>query len=149
MHSSLYEHRQVSWIPWLAALAIAAMLAVGWVMDPGIATAAWLVALLAATVIVAFGSLTVAVDHAELRWHFGPGVWRKRVPLSDIQSVEVTRTRFWDGWAIRWTRRGWLYNVAGLDAVLVRRRDGKAVLIGSDEAQRLAAALEGALPGRR
>ena len=149
MPSPLYEHRQVNWIAWLAALAIAAGLAIGWAMEPGVATAAWLVVPFAAAVTVAFGSLTVAIDHAELRWHFGPGVWRKRLPLSDIESVELTRTRFWDGWGIRWTRRGWLYNVAGLDAVLVRRRDGKAVLIGSDEALRLAAALEGALPGRR
>lgn len=149
MQSPRYEHRQVSWIPWLAATAIAAGLAIGWAMDPGVATAVWLIAPLAAAVLIAFGSLTVAIDHAELRWHFGPGVWRKRLPLSDIASIEVTRTRFWEGWGIRWTSRGWLYNVAGLDAVLVRRRDGKAVLIGSDEAQRLAAALESALPGGR
>lgn len=149
MLSPYYEHRQVNWIARFAALAIAAGLAIGWTMDPGVATAAWLVVPLAAAMAIAFGSLTVAIDHAELRWHFGPGVWRKRLPLCDIESVEVTRTRFREGWGIRWTRRGWLYNVAGLDAVLVRCRDGKAVLIGSDEAPRLAAALESALPGRR
>jgi hypothetical protein len=43
------------------------------------------------------------------------------------------------------TRRGWLYNVSGLDAVLVRRKDGKCFLVGSDEPRKLKAALERAM----
>jgi hypothetical protein len=67
------------------------------------------------------------------------------VPLADLAAVEVTRTRFWDGWGVHRTRRGWLYNVSGFDAVLVRRKDGKAFLVGTDEPRKLKAALERAM----
>ena len=40
------------------------------------------------------------------------------------------------------TRRGWLYNVAGYDAVLIRRSDGTSLLLGSDEPRRLKSAIE-------
>jgi hypothetical protein len=87
-----------------------------------------------------FSSLTVRVGADELKPHFGFGWPRKAVPLADIASVELTRTRFWDG--VHRTRRGWLYNVGGYDAVVLSRRDGTAVLVGSDDAPRLKAAIE-------
>ena len=80
-----------------------------------------------------------------LRLQFGLGVPRRTIMLSDIDSLEVTRTRFWDGWGVRRTRRGWLYNVSGYDALLVRRKDGRALLVGTDEPRKLKAALERAL----
>lgn len=149
MRRPRYEHRQVSWAAWLAGLAVLMGLAVAWTQDDAFPPALWLAAPLVLGMVAAFGSLTIAIDHECLRWHFGPGVWRKRLLLEEIAEVTITRTRAWEGWGIRWTPRGWLYNVAGLDAVLVRRRDGKAVLLGSDEAGRLAAALERAVARRR
>ena len=56
--------------------------------------------------------------------------------------MELTRTRFWDGWGVHRTRRGWLYNVGGYDAVVLSRRDGTALLVGSDDAPRLKSAIE-------
>jgi len=47
------------------------------------------------------------------------------------------------------TRRGWLYNVAGFDAVLVRLKDGKSFLVGTDEPRRLKAALDRTMPSAR
>ena len=35
-----------------------------------------------------FSSLTVEVSDQDLQWYFGPGLLRKRVPLSDIAKVE-------------------------------------------------------------
>jgi hypothetical protein len=40
------------------------------------------------------------------------------------------------------TRRGWLYNIAGKDAVLIRKLDGKTFLLGTDEPRKLKAVLE-------
>ena len=88
-----------------------------------------------------FSTLTVMVTQQELRWHFGPGIWKKSVPRSDIASATPTRTKWWYGFGIRLTPRGWLYNVSGLDAVAVEMRTGKIVLIGTDEPDKLAAAL--------
>lgn len=89
-----------------------------------------------------FSCLTVIVDQTHLRWHFGLGFWKKAVALSDIAAADVVRTKWWYGWGIRLTPRGWLYNVSGLDAVAVRLRSGKRFMIGTDEPAALHAALQ-------
>lgn len=125
-------------------------LAAAYFLDP--AGAGWLaVALpLLALVFVAFDGLTIRVTRDEVAWRFGHlGFPRGHLALEQITSVEVTRTRFWDGWGIRRTQRGWLFNVSGYDAVILRRRDGKATLLGTDEPLRLKAAIEGELGRRR
>ena len=63
-------------------------------------------------------------------------------PLFDgIEAIEVTRTRFWEGWGIHYTSRGWLYNVSGYGAVLIHLKSGKRFMLGTDEPASLAAAL--------
>lgn len=145
MSTVRYRHRQWSRMPWLAIGV--ATLAVGMpaVLAGGVPAWAWLLPLAVAPAAALFASLQVTVDSVALRWHFGPGFWRKSLPLTDVVAVAVTRTSWLNGWGIRWTSRGWLYNVAGLDAVLVTSRDGKARLVGSDEPRRLKAAIERAL----
>ncbi len=39
----------------------------------------------------------------EFRWHFGPGLIRKKVVLADIQQAEITTTKFIHGWGIHLT----------------------------------------------
>ncbi len=99
-------------------------------------------------VLLLFGSLTVEISGGHVRIRFGAGLIRKRWPLDGIEACRPVRTSWIDGWGIRLTRRGWLYNVSGLDAVELRMRNGKAVSIGTDEPQALCAALEEALAGR-
>lgn len=102
-----------------------------------------------ALLFVVFDGLTVQIAGGELRWafgHFGFPRWRQRI--ADIAAVEPTRTTFWEGWGIRYTRRGWLYNVSGFDAVLIRRTDGKTFLLGTDEPHKLVAAIESAKHSR-
>ena len=97
----------------------------------------------ALTVIVGtlFSAMTIEISDGFLRWKFGPGLIRKQVSLADIAGAEVTRTRVWEGWGIRWTLRGWLYNVSGFDAVLIRLTTGKQFLLGSDQPHELARVL--------
>jgi hypothetical protein len=89
-----------------------------------------------------WGSLTVRIEGGELRVRFGLGWPRKTLPLAEIASVEVTRTTFMEGWGIHRTRRGWLYNVSGFDAVLLQLTSGRSMMIGTDEPRRLKAAIE-------
>lgn len=96
----------------------------------------------AAVLALMWSRLTIRIDDDRLRWSYGPGWPRFSLRLADIAAVEVTRTTFWQGWGIHRTRRGWLYNIAGWDAVLIWRTDGKQVLLGSDEPRRLKAAVE-------
>ncbi|MGI8570300.1 MAG: hypothetical protein ACR2KT_15250 [Methylocella sp.] len=60
-----------------------------------------------------FSSLTVEVTANELIWFFGPGVWRKSIARDEILSATPVRNKWWWGWGIHLTPRGWLYNVAG------------------------------------
>ncbi len=98
---------------------------------------------------LAFSSLTVSVDGEAVRFFFGIGIIRKTYLLSDIESVRPVRNSWLYGWGIRYTPHGWLYNVSGLGAVELQLRSGKKVRIGSDEPERLADAVNGALGVRR
>lgn len=92
-----------------------------------------------------FRSLTVEVDDNEIRLQFGDGPIRKSFPMHDVSSVQTTRTQPLQGWGIHWTGGGWLYNIYGLDAVEISFTDGKRVLIGTDQPEQLAAAIDGRL----
>jgi hypothetical protein len=86
-------------------------------------------------------SLRVNVSDQELSWHFGLGVWKKRVPRSDITGIQRTRLPWWYGIGIKYTPQGWVYLVAPGDGVEIALADGKAVFIGTDDANGLIAAL--------
>ena len=88
-----------------------------------------------------FSSLTVEVDENELRWYFGPGIWRYRIARADIESVGHVRNHWWNGFGIRINRGFRLYNVSGFDAVELRLKTGAVRRIGTDEPQALANAL--------
>lgn len=93
-------------------------------------------------VTILFSTLTVEIDDQELRFYFGPGFWRKRIPLRDIKHVEVVRNTVYYGWGIRYTFDGWLYNVSGLDAVELYAEGMGTLRIGTDEPHELKRALE-------
>lgn len=139
-----YQHRQWSWIP-VPAIAIAVG-AIGFAygQQPDLPVWLWAVPVVVAAVTGLLSSLRISIDGHALRWHFGPGIWRKAIPLTQIVAVEATRTRLWNGWGIHFTRRGWLYNVSGFDAVIVSTQDGTSVLLGTDEPKRLAHAIRNA-----
>jgi len=150
MARPLYEHTQAGWPMRLAFLAGALTFVVmSFLQDLRQSGFAQLAMLGGASLMVVAGwlwsSLTVRIADDALQLRFGPGFPRKAVSLADIAAAEVTRTNFWEGWGVHRTRRGWLYNVSGFDAVLVRRHDGKSFLVGTDEPRRLKAALERAL----
>jgi len=91
---------------------------------------------------VLFSSLTVRVTDEALCFYFGPGFWTRRIPLDAIEAAEPVRNAAWYGWGIRYTSRGWLYNVSGLEAVELTVRDEGRLRIGTDEPERLAQVLE-------
>ena len=110
--------------------------------------ALWLPAVMLALIGWVFSSLTIEIDARELRSHFGPGVWRKRYPLADVTGAVPSMTRWWEGWGIRFTTRGMLYNVAGPCAVEVQLRSGRRFRLGTDEPDALAAAIGDAIGDR-
>ena len=111
-------------------------------MSGGVAT--WiLVPVIGLLVVVGwlFSSLTVSIEGEAVSWWFGPGFWRKRIAVDQIQSFARVENRWWWGWGIRYYGKGWLYNVAGLDAVELFLKNDKHVRIGTDEPDALVEAL--------
>jgi hypothetical protein len=143
----LYTHRQ-SGAP-LIWLMIPSFLVTAWLLltltgDPVARAVLWMMVPLLLFLLVTFWSLTITVTERELRWKLGVGIVRKRVPLSEIEHVEPIRNSPIWGWGIRWTPKGWLYNVHGLDSVLIRLRSGKQFMLGTDQPRELAARIESA-----
>lgn len=91
-----------------------------------------------------FHSLTVEVDQGWLRIRLGIGLIHRNFRIADIVEVEQVRNRWFYGWGIRLTPHGWLFTVSGLDAVQIRLRNGRNYRIGTDEPERLLAAIEAA-----
>ena len=141
-----YAHRQGGGYTRLTFVLALGVLLVVYAVDPSGAPALLVAAPFLLLAFAAFDGLRIHVTDDELAWRFGHlGFPRGRIALADVAAAEVTRTTFWEGWGIRLTRRGWLYNVSGFDAVLVRRRNGKTFLLGSDEPRRLKAAIDAAI----
>ncbi len=107
----------------------------------------WIVIAVAGVLGLTFGSMTVEVDHQQLRFHFGPGWVRRSFYLVEIRSWTAVKNPWWYGWGIHLTPYGWLYNVGGLDAVQLELHDGRRLRIGTDEPERLCEAIKGMKPG--
>lgn len=147
MSRPLYEHTQAGWPIRIAFVATSVLFLVMTLLPELSRTPTPVGVLVAGAVFTAllgwtWGSLTVRIEDGELRVRFGPGWPRKTVRLADIAAVEVTRTTFMEGWGVHRTRRGWLYNVSGFDAVLLRLANGRSMMIGTDEPRRLKTAIE-------
>jgi hypothetical protein len=100
------------------------------------------------TALFLFHSLTVAVDGERVALRFGPGLLGRSFRLERIREAAAVRTRWYHGWGIHLTPRGWLYNVSGLDAVEITFDDGARCLIGTDEPEALVRAIREALRSR-
>lgn len=139
----MYRHTQVSYLT-LVVLLVAALgiVALGRLSPLPVA---FVVAGLIIVSAVLFSSFTVEINDRELRFHFGPGFWRKQFQLTEIVGADATRSSWWEGWGIRITPRGMLYNVSGTDAVEITLRSGQQFRIGTDEPDVLAQSVRKAI----
>jgi len=139
-----YRHTQRGWFT-LVVFLTASLLLLRALLWARVGGGAYILLLVLAMVLVAstivFSSLTVSLTSEELRWHFGPGWPRWRVKLSQVAGAESILPSWWWGYGIRITPHGWMYNVSGREAVLVRRRDGSSFILGTDEPAELTAAI--------
>jgi hypothetical protein len=76
-------------------------------------------------------------------------IYSRTVAFKDLRSYEACRYRpIWDygGWGIRWSSgKGWAYNVSGNRGVRLELAEGKRLLIGSQDPERLAQMIEMAM----
>jgi len=96
--------------------------------------------------LVLFYRLKITIeDQVVVCASFGVGVIRKKVRLAEIGGCEPVRIRWWYGWGIHLTPFGWLYNVSGFDAVLIRLRNGKKLALGTNDPEGLTAAIRASI----
>ena len=137
--TEMYRHTQIGWVT-IISIGLG-MLLVGYHGD---IRSKWIVLSVLGILVICiilFASLTVTGDNSFIRIKFGPGLIRKSFPLEEIESCTVVRNRWWYGWGIRITPHGWMFNVHGLDAVQLMRKNGKRSRIGTDEPQKLVEAI--------
>ena len=134
-----YRHTQVGRTT-IAVLAIAWAAALWWSIQASHLIGVT-ITVLVGCLLVLFSTLTVSVQDQAVGVSFGPGLIRRRIPLSRIRDVRVVRTPWYYGWGIRLTPSGWLWNVSGLGGVEVQFDDGHRFRIGSDEPEKLAEVL--------
>jgi hypothetical protein len=145
-----YEHRQPATAIILSILpAIAIIILLGLTQPPPKPLNFMLISVLTILVVCAilFFSLTIRITETELRWHFGPGLIRKKAALAVIQQAEITTTKFIHGWGIHLTPQGWLYNVSGFKAVAFKLKNGKQFVLGTDEPEKLHDAIKNVTRG--
>lgn len=142
MQTPQYQQTQTLWLLWLLLpMPLIAIVLTAWFQDQNTAQrAVGLSVLILSAIPVFLGRFTVEVGQGAVEWRFGYlGRPRWTLPLSDIKFVEVTTSTWLEGWGIRFTRQGMLYNASGTGAVRLVLRDGRQLRLGSDEPGRLAA----------
>lgn len=137
----IYEHRQVGRaLTWALGIG-AALFSAAIVNQPRGVLGASLIVGAAFLTTALFTSMTVRVTEREMRLWFGPGLIWKTIQIVDIADARAVRNPWWYGWGIHLTPRGWLFNVAGLDAVELELVNRRTLRIGTDEPERLVAAI--------
>lgn len=85
-----------------------------------------------------FYKLTITIDDDYVKIVFGIGLIRKKVPIKDIAAVKRTRTKWYNGWGIRYVRKGTLYNIHGFQAIeLTFKNSPRRILIGTKSNSKL------------
>jgi hypothetical protein len=139
-----YQHKQFGGISLLTSIG-GILVILGLVSQLGAQPMLFVVLAVLVFVAVGCSSLTVAVTPSSLVFWFGPGILRRTESLSNIESVEPVKNPWYYGIGLRVTPRGMLYSVSGLSAVEVTRNDGSRFRLGTDEPEKLTAALRQAL----
>ena len=95
-------------------------------------------------ILASFSTLTAVIDEQFLRIRFGWGIFRKKFLLTDIATTQKVKNYWYYGWGIRlwfWPKM-WIFNVSGFDAIELNMKNGKIYRIGTDEPEKLEAAIK-------
>lgn len=132
-----YEHRQASqWMVLILAIA-AVLFAIAAFVSGAYAALVAPVVLIACAIL--FTTLQTRVDANGVSWAFTAGFPGGHLAFDEIADVAITTTNAWlEGYGLHWTIwHGWLWNVSGYGAVMLTKRDGKRVTLGTDDPQGL------------
>ena len=147
-----YKHTQIGYLMLVITLAVLVLFA--WLQitaraetpsyNSGANFAITAIMALILFILVSFSTLTIFIDEQFLKIRFGWGIFRKKFSLSDIAAVKKVKNHWYYGWGIRlwfWPRM-WIFNVSGFDAIELTMKNGKIYRIGTDEPEKLEAAIK-------
>ena len=135
-----YTHTQVGYIHVIAYSAV--ILFMGYTnIVTGFEPFTLIILIVMSILLALFSALTVRVDGGTITVQFGVGIIRKRIQLSDVEAYAKVRNPWYYGWGIRYTPRGWLYNISGFSAIELLMKNGKTCRIGTDDLEGFAQAL--------
>ena len=140
-----YEHAQIDHVVIWSLLAIILIAGGGLVGSSAHRGPPVIVSIILLVCLVLFYRLRITIEDETLCVSFGPGIVRKRVGLVQIVGCEPVRIRWWYGWGIHLTSCGWLYNVSGVDAVVITLRDCKKFTFGTNDLDGLTAGIGDAI----
>lgn len=89
-----------------------------------------------------FGLMRISVTRDELRIRFWAGFPRRTVTLAEIEAYRVTRSKRETGFGISVKPSHGRYCIAGPSAVAVLLRNGRTLLVGTPEPEKLVKALD-------
>jgi hypothetical protein len=144
--TTYYHTQRGPWYLLVYAISFSPLIAAYIVRDNlAIATLFLFAAIAISTVAASVQHLTVTDEGDRLRIKFGPiPLFQRSVRYEDIEHVEVSRTSSMDGWGVQLSHRGgWVWNIWGRDCVLIERRRGWKLWLGTDEADELFQFLKG------
>ena len=150
------EQRFRGWVFALLAIVLAAVLgsAVMGLDRPGTLPALLFAVAIVVFIAALFGLARLDVDVDEQAIHIAfHMLWPTRhIALRDIVSARATQSSplSYGGWGVHYMfLRGWAFNTGGNEGVLVQTTDGARVMIGSQRAGELEAAIARARAGAR
>lgn len=128
-----YEHRQVGvWMLVPAAIIVTGSIFF-WHSQSG-SPVKFIVFPVAIVAMLLFSVLLTGVDARGVSWKFVAGFPSGFIPFEEIAAAEITHTSLFEGIGIHWTIwHGWLWNVSGFQAVMIRKRSGQRITIGTDD----------------
>lgn len=93
-----------------------------------------------------FYGMSTTVDKTQVTISYGIGLIRKKITISEIDSVTVVSNPWYYGWGIRFIPNGMLYNINGSLGVELALKDTTRVIrIGSAHPDRLKSAINSAI----
>lgn len=138
-----YRHTQFGTVI-VVSLLLSAVLFAGLRMMTGLMPLAVIGPVLMAVSLALFYARTVEIDAIYLRFGFGVGLIRQRIPLAEVRAVEPVPNSWLYGWGIHRTPHGGLYHVSGREAVQIALASGQRFRLGTDQPRRWAQALQAA-----
>ncbi|MEZ4721005.1 MAG: hypothetical protein R2813_03905 [Flavobacteriales bacterium] len=144
-----YRETQISWLFISIMLAVVVLLYVAyafqWGDNPMPMEGLVPLVLINLGIGLLFYKMTTRIDGNQIRISYGMGLVSISIDVHRLNRCEVMRTKWWWGIGIRFTPRGMLYNIHGLDAVAINYYNGKrdkTVMVGSSQPEKLKAAID-------